>query len=141
MRAFLALAATAVMVSAPMSTAFAQPGYYQPGPPPGAWAYRSGDPCHEARRDAGNRGAVTGGILGALAGSMFAGRGHAVGGAVLGGAVGAVAGHEVARSNFRCVSYPYGYHPHPYCHWIVQDGRGFEVCRNPDGYWRPWRGY
>ena len=139
MRAFLAIAVTAAIAGAPIGAAFAQPGY-GPGPWRPAPDYGRYDPCRDAKHEAGNRGAVTGGILGALAGSLVAGRGHKVGGAVVGGAVGAVAGNQIARSNVRCTNYPYGYHRHPDCRWVNQDGHGFEVCRAPDGVWRPWRG-
>ncbi len=133
MRAFLAIAAAAVMAAAPIGSAFAQ-GY-------GEWrphADYGRDPCHEAKHEAGERGAVTGGLLGALAGSLVAGHGHKLGGAVVGGAVGAVAGNQIARNNIRCERYPYGYRPHPDCRWVNQDGHGFEVCRSRDGVWRPW---
>lgn len=136
MRALLAIAATAVVAAAPISTAFAQG--YGPGPwrPYGDYGR---DPCHEAKHEAGERGAVTGGLLGALAGALVGGRHNRVGGAVVGGAAGAVIGNQVARSNVRCMGYPYGYRQHPNCRWVVQDGHGFEVCRAPDGVWRPWR--
>ena len=139
MRAFLAIAATAVIAAAPFGAALAQEGYYGRDQWRPAESYGP-DPCHEAKHEAGERGAVTGGLLGALAGSMFAGHGHKVGGAIVGGAVGAVAGNQIARSNVRCTGYPYGYHRHPDCRWVNQDGHGFEVCRGRDGVWRPWGG-
>lgn len=112
--------------------------------PAAAQAYSSygPDPCHAARREAGNTGTVTGGVLGALAGSAIAGRGSRLGGALVGGAVGAVAGHEIAKSTVKCVAYPWRYRNHPPgCRWVEErhHGRwhGFEVCRGPDGVWRP----
>lgn len=112
--------------------------------PAAAQAYASygPDPCHVARREAGNNGAVTGGILGAVAGGALAGRGSRLGGALVGGAVGAVAGHEIAKNSVKCVAYPGRYRNHRSgCRWVEEryHGRwhGFEVCRGPDGVWRP----
>lgn len=135
MRAFLILAAAAAVAIAPMSAASAQDygGGWRP------YADYGRDPCHEARHEAGERGAVTGGVLGAMAGALLGGNHHRVAGAVVGGAAGAVVGNQVARSNVRCMAYPYGYHRHPNCHWVNQDGHAFEVCRGGDGVWRPWR--
>ncbi len=137
MRSLTCLAAAAAIAATPLTAAFAQPGYY--APPPGPGYYWHADPCAYAQHRAATNGAITGGVLGAIAGSILGGRGGHGAGAFVGGATGAVIGSQVARSQVRCVAYPYGYRPHPHCHWVVEDGRGFEVCRAPDGYWRPWR--
>ncbi|MEO8925550.1 MAG: glycine zipper 2TM domain-containing protein [Caulobacteraceae bacterium] len=105
-------------------------------------SYGSYDPCRAAQRSAANNGTVTGGILGAVVGSAVAGRGSRLGGAIVGGTVGAVAGHQIGKSSVRCASYPrrIGYH-RPNCRWVEEYYRGrnhdFEVCRDPDGVWRP----
>lgn len=140
MRALTTIVAAGVLAATPLSAALAQPAYYvQTDWHDGYWRE---DPCIAAKHQAATQGAVTGGILGALAGAMIAGHGSRAGGAFVGGAVGAAAGSQIARSNVRCIAYPYGYRPHPHCHWVVENGRGFEICRGPDGYWRPWeRGY
>jgi len=139
MRAMIALVAAAVVATGSLATASAQPAYGYDGGWRPADTYGRYDPCAEAKHDASVHGAVTDGILGAFAGAMLGGRGSRGGGALVGGAVGAVAGSQIARSNVRCISYPYGYRPHPHCHWIDDHGHGVEVCRMPDGYWRPWR--
>lgn len=104
-------------------------------------AYGSYDPCREARREAGTNGAIAGGAIGAVLGSAIAGRGSRFGGAVVGGAVGAVAGHEIGRNSVRCLAYPHRFHARYNCRWVEQDWRGrphqFELCRDPDGVWRP----
>jgi len=134
LRSLIALAGAAIMATAP-AVGYAQPGY-------GGWrpadSYGPYDPCQAARAEAGHNGAVEGGVLGAIAGAAIAGRGSRVGGAVIGGTVGAVAGNQIARSNVRCVAYPPGYHRHRHCRWIDDRGHQFEVCRRPDGVWRPW---
>jgi len=134
MRTLLALACSAV-VAAPCLTlptfASAQP----------YGAYGPYDPCLAAKSAAAHNGAVTGGILGAVLGSAIAGRGSRFGGAVVGGTVGAVAGHEVGGHSVRCLAYPYRFRPRHHCHWVEQDHHGhprqFELCRDPDGVWRP----
>ncbi len=115
-----------------------------PAAPAAAQAYASygPDPCHVAKRQAGNSGTVAGGVIGALAGSAIAGRGSRLGGALVGGAVGAVAGHEIAKNSVKCVAYPHRYRDHrPGCRWVEERRHGvwhgFEVCRGPDGVWRP----
>ncbi|MDR3506780.1 MAG: glycine zipper 2TM domain-containing protein [Caulobacteraceae bacterium] len=140
MRALLLLATTATLILGPVSGALADPGYYDRGGWRPADSYGDRDPCRDAKHEAGNRGAVTGGLLGAMAGALVAGHGHKVGGAVVGGAVGAVAGNQIARSNVRCGDYPRDYRRHPDCRWVNQDGHGFEICRGRDGVWRPWSG-
>lgn len=107
-----------------------------------AYASYGPDPCHVAQRHAANSGTVTGGILGAVAGSAIAGRGSRLGGALIGGTVGAVAGHQIAKSSVSCVAYPARYRQHrPGCRWVREYNHGrrheFEVCRAPDGVWRP----
>ena len=102
-----------------------------------------GDPCREARHDAGRNGTVTGGLIGALIGSQVAGRGNRTGGAIVGGTIGAVAGHNVAASSVQCGEYPRGYRYHRGCEWVSDSYRGrarsYEICRDNDGYWRPYR--
>ena len=136
MRTLIALITAAGLIAG-SSVGYAQPydGGWRPAP-----SYGGYDPCRAARADAGRNGAVTGGLLGALAGAAVAGHGSRLGGAVIGGTVGAVAGHEIGRSQVRCLDYPAGYRRHPHCRWIEDRGHEFEVCRRPDGDWRP-RGY
>lgn len=99
------------------------------------------DPCVAAKRAAGTNGAIAGGALGAVLGSAIAGRGSRFGGAVVGGTVGAVAGHEIGRSSVRCLAYPPRFQARYHCRWVEQDWSGrphqFELCRGPDGVWRP----
>jgi len=110
-----------------------------------ARSYGSSDPCRQEKHAAGNRGAVVGGLAGALVGSTVAGRGDRTEGALLGGAVGAVAGHQIARHRVSCGNYPRRIRQTEYsrsrCHWVQEyDGRrsqSFEVCRGRDGVWRP----
>ena len=134
MKAILTLACAALVAAPALSLpsfAAAQP-YYNYGP------Y---DPCRVAKRAAANNGAVTGGLLGAVLGSAIAGRGSRFGGAVVGGTVGAVAGHEVGSHSVRCLAYPPRFRPRLHCHWVEQDYGGrphqFELCRDPNGQWRP----
>lgn len=136
MRSLTAVIASAILLAGP-TVGYAQP-YQDDGWRP-ADSYGADDPCGEARHEAGQNGAVEGGLLGALAGAAVAGRGSRVGGAVIGGAVGAVAGNAIGRDSVRCEAYPYGYHRHPHCRWVDDHGHQFEVCRGHDGYWRPRR--
>ena len=134
MKSLMAFSASAALAAAPMIAIPHLALAYTT-----SWDY---DPCKEAQKSATTRGAVTGGVLGAVAGALLGGGRHRVAGAVVGGAVGAVAGSQIARGQVRCLAYPYGYRPHPGCHWVYDHGRGFEICRGRDGYWRPWdRGY
>jgi len=110
-----------------------------------ARSYGTVDPCRDEKRAAGNRGAVMGGLAGALVGGAVAGRGDRTEGALIGGAVGAVAGHQIGRSRVTCGNYPRRIRQTEYsrsrCHWVQEyDGRrtqSFEVCRGRDGVWRP----
>jgi len=133
MRKYIALAGAAILAAAPMAS-YAQP-YGDGWRPEPAYGY---DPRRAEKAEAAHNGAVTGGVLGAIAGAAVAGRGSRVGGALIGGTVGAVAGHEIARSSVKCQGYPIGYHRHPHCRWIDDRGHQFEVCRGRDGVWRPW---
>lgn len=107
--------------------------------------YGSGDVCKQEQKDSAKKGAVVGGVAGALLGSAVAGKGQKTEGAVLGGVVGAVAGHEIGKRRVKCVDYPSRVkqtkHSRANCHWVQEhyDGRdhGFEVCRSSDGVWRP----
>ena len=126
----LLMAAAVAAMALPPSLASAQ--QWRAAPHYGAY-----DPCAGAKRAAGNRGALTGGVLGAVAGSAIAGRGSRAGGAVVGGAIGALAGHEIGRSNVSCSAYPRGRRAHANCRWVNDRGHGLEICRNRDGYWRP----
>lgn len=106
-----------------------------------ARSYGSGDVCAAQKRAAGQKGAVVGGLLGAVVGSQVAAKGAKTEGAVLGGAVGAVAGNQIARKNVRCVAYPRRVSHRNNCRWVQEyyGGRNhdFEVCRGRDGVWRP----
>lgn len=135
MRTLLALVSV-VAITAP---ALAAPGvsYAQ-----SARSYGSGDLCAAQRREAGQKGAIAGGILGAVVGSQVAAKGAKTEGAVLGGVVGAVAGNQIAKRNVRCVDYPRRIsHRRANCRWVQEyyGGRNhdFEVCRGRDGVWRP----
>ena len=108
-------------------------------------SYGSGDICREARRDSGHKGALVGGVLGAVIGSQVAGNGAKTEGAVLGGVVGAAAGNQVGRNRINCKGYPSRVAQSNYsrknCQWVSESYGGrnhsFEVCRGRDGVWRP----
>jgi len=103
--------------------------------------YGTYDPCRAEQRAAANHGTVAGGVLGAVLGSAIAGRGNRFAGAVVGGTAGAVAGHAIAKNTVKCLAYPARYRPRLHCRWIQEYHGGvyhqFEVCRGPDGVWRP----
>ncbi len=100
------------------------------------------DPCRDARHDAARNGTVAGGLIGALIGSSVAGRGNHTGGAIVGGTIGAVAGHSAGAGSVKCAEYPRGYRYHRGCRWVSDYYRGrdrsYEICRDNDGYWRPY---
>lgn len=58
--------------------------------------------CERDRQAASNRGAVTGGVLGAVIGSQVAGDGAKSEGAVIGGVGGVLAGRQIAKKDHRC---------------------------------------
>lgn len=100
-------------------------------------SYGSSDPCTEAKHKAADKGTATGAVVGALGGALVAGHGDRAKGAVVGGALGAVAGHQIGLHNYKCSAYPKRVSARKGCHWIVEDGRSFEICRGRDGVWRP----
>ncbi len=107
-----------------------------------ARAYGRGDVCSYQRQRAGNKGTVTGALIGGTLGAAAASKGVRTEGAVLGGVVGAVAGNQIAKRNFKCANYPRRVSARGgNCKWVQEyyGGRwhGFEVCRSRDGTWRP----
>ena len=86
---------------------------------------------------------MVGGILGAVVGSPVAGRGNRTGGAIIGATAGAVAGHHNGAHSIKCGAPPRGYRVRGGCRWVYDRYRGrdysYQVCRSPDGYWRPVR--
>lgn len=135
MRTILSLTA-ALAIAAP---AFVAPTFAEAQ---SARSYGRGDVCAGQRRQAGNRGALTGALVGGALGAVAASKGVKTEGAVLGGAVGAVAGNQIAKNNFHCSSYPKRVSARrAQCKWVQEyyGGRwhGFEVCRGRDGTWRP----
>jgi hypothetical protein len=58
--------------------------------------------CEKERQEASNRGAVIGGVTGAVLGSQVAGNGAKSEGAVIGGGVGILTGRQVAKKDHRC---------------------------------------
>jgi hypothetical protein len=141
MRKLITLAAAASIASAGAAAVptFASAQGYRA--PPGA-SFRE-DPCRSDRRAAGNRGTVIGGIAGAVLGSQLAGRGARTEGAVIGAGVGAVAGHQIGKHSVSCSAYPRGFRARSGCRWVNDRYSGsnysYQVCRGPDGYWRPTR--
>jgi hypothetical protein len=104
--------------------------------------YGRGDVCRREKAESGTRGAFLGGLLGGIFGSAVAGRGNRVAGAVIGGTAGAAIGNAAGRHSVECVQYParIGYHEGN-CRWVTENYDGerheFEICRGPDGVWRP----
>ena len=58
--------------------------------------------CERARQNASNKGAVIGGVGGAVLGSAVAGHGAKTEGAAVGGLAGVLTGRQVAKKNHRC---------------------------------------
>ncbi|CAN5179071.1 hypothetical protein BH11PSE2_BH11PSE2_19580 [soil metagenome] len=128
MRKFVIAAVVATLAAQPMivpSFAFAKGD-----------GYGKGDPCSVAKHKSADKGTTTGAIIGAIGGAAVAGKGDRGKGAVIGGALGAVAGHQVGLHNFNCTRYPSRFAARKGCHWIDENGRGFEICRGRDGEWR-----
>ncbi|MEP7210126.1 MAG: glycine zipper 2TM domain-containing protein [Alphaproteobacteria bacterium] len=58
--------------------------------------------CERARQNASNKGAVIGGVSGAVLGSVVAGHGAKTEGAAIGGVAGVLTGRQVAKKDHRC---------------------------------------
>ena len=58
--------------------------------------------CEKERQEASNRGAVVGGVTGAVVGSQVAGDGAKSEGGVIGGVAGVLAGRQIAKKDHRC---------------------------------------
>jgi uncharacterized protein YcfJ len=58
--------------------------------------------CERDRQQASNRGAVVGGLTGAVIGTQVAGDGAKSEGGVLGGVAGVLAGRQIAKKDHRC---------------------------------------
>jgi uncharacterized protein YcfJ len=58
--------------------------------------------CEKDRQQASNRGAVVGGVAGAVVGSQVAGDGAKTEGGVLGATAGVLAGRQIAKKDHRC---------------------------------------
>jgi uncharacterized protein YcfJ len=58
--------------------------------------------CEKERQEASNRGAVVGGVTGAVIGSQVAGDGAKSEGGVLGGIAGVLTGRQIAKKDHRC---------------------------------------
>lgn len=122
MRQLPSLAGALAIAAAPLAAAAQPPG-----------AYGRGDVCQQ--QPAGGvrhsfLGVVLGGLFAGLFGSAPAGRGHRAAGAVAGG------------GSVQCLPYPPRIETHEHnCRWVRDADGGadhqFEVCREPDGVWRP----
>lgn len=58
--------------------------------------------CERDRQKASNKGAILGGLGGAVLGSAVAGHGAKTEGAVIGGVGGVLAGRQIAKKDHRC---------------------------------------
>lgn len=144
MKSIVTLLAAAAMVAPSLAVpqfAAAQPaGQYDNGD--NGRSYGRGDVCRREKAESGTRGTFIGGILGGIFGAAIAGRGSRGAGAVIGGSAGALVGNAAGRNSVQCVQYPsrLSYHDSN-CRWVQEyynDRRhDFEVCRDPDGVWRP----
>lgn len=104
-----------------------------------------GDVCQQQKKDAGTKGALIGGLGGALLGRTLAGKGNKTTGTLLGAAAGAGVGYGVGRGSVTCVDYPPQVvqtdYSRDHCRWVQQSPqegqvRQLEVCQNSDGVWR-----
>ncbi len=58
--------------------------------------------CERERQEASNKGAVVGGVTGAVIGSQVAGSGAKSEGGVIGGLAGVMVGRDIAKKDHRC---------------------------------------
>jgi uncharacterized protein YcfJ len=58
--------------------------------------------CERERQEASNKGAVVGGVTGAVIGSQVAGNGARSEGSVIGGLAGVMIGRDIAKEDHRC---------------------------------------
>jgi hypothetical protein len=58
--------------------------------------------CERERQEASNKGAVVGGVTGAVIGSQVAGNGAKSEGGVIGGLAGVMVGRDIAKKDHRC---------------------------------------
>ena len=129
-----------------VSAALALPAFTAVPTVAAAQSYRDygygSSPCHYEKKQAERKGTVAGALIGGALGAAVAGDGNRGEGALLGGTVGAFAGKEVGRKNVRCANYPKRIsYRRDNCRWVQEyrggRWRGFEVCRNRNGNWRP----
>lgn len=140
MRKIIALVAAASAAAAGMAAPMTASARNYDAP---RGAYYRDDPCQQDRHEHARNGTVVGGILGAVVGSQVAGRGNRTGGAIIGGAIGATAGHNIGAHSIKCGAPPRGVRMRSGCRWVNDRYKGrdysYQVCRAPDGYWRPVR--
>jgi uncharacterized protein YcfJ len=127
--------AAAITISALLLLA-AAPAIAQP--PGASW---NGDVCHEQKQAAAAHGTFLGAIFGGIFGAAIAPHDRAAG-AVVGGTAGAVTGHVAGADSIQCLPYPPRVEAHEAaCQWVSDSYDGapheFEVCKEPDGVWRP----
>jgi hypothetical protein len=125
----------AILIGALLLTA--QPALAQP--PGASW---NGDLCQQQKQASATHGTFIGALFGGIFGSAVAGRHDRAAGAVVGGSAGAVIGHTAGADSVQCLPYPPRVEAHAdSCQWVsdAYDGgpHEFEVCREPDGVWRP----
>jgi hypothetical protein len=113
--------------------------------PPVGVDFGRGDVCQKQKQDAGTKGALIGGLGGALLGRTLAGKGNKTTGTLLGAAAGGGIGYGVGRGSVTCIDYPPQVtqtdYSRDHCRWVQQSPkegqvRQFEVCQNSDGVWR-----
>jgi len=124
----------AILIGALLLTA--QPALAQP--PGASW---NGDLCQQQKQASATHGTFIGALFGGIFGAALSPR-HRAAGAAVGGTAGAVVGNGAGANSVQCLAYPPRIEAHGQaCHWVSEDYDGgpheFEVCRDPDGVWRP----
>jgi hypothetical protein len=137
MRPLIIVAAIALLAAGAPSSARSEP--------PVGVDFGRGDVCQQQKQDAGTKGALIGGLGGALLGRTLAGKGNKTTGTLLGAAAGGGIGYGVGRGSVTCIDYPPQVtqtdYSRDHCRWVQQSPqegqvRQFEVCQNSDGVWR-----